>query len=297
MKQGKAIEKESTTALNANYCPYCGSANLSLLKDKIVCRSCRASFVTARCEEARNGSIKFSTIASRDSSISDRSSSLHISPLPSSQPAVSVNLLEFNKALDILDVPRNIREAARTIYSKTCANEMSTRSGCSDKGMAAAVIYAVCNQNGLSKSLEEIAGVFGIDRAEVEGSYTFLLNEIGYWTPLLGSKTVLNEPESQLSSILAAKGREQASFDAEKFLEKKGTYEFLRLLKERPRRWKTLEKELPLSPRTLSERISQAQELGFIEKVRRLKIGATYYRLTKKGNDVFEAMTVDARIY
>jgi DNA-binding HxlR family transcriptional regulator len=100
---------------------------------------------------------------------------------------------------------------------------------------------------------------------------------------------------TQLKSIFAVEER-KPGFDVE-FSEKKGTYEFLRLLMERPRRWKALEKELPLSPRTLSERITQAQTLGFIEIVRRLKIGAPYYRLTKKGNEVFEIMTGDARIY
>jgi DNA-binding HxlR family transcriptional regulator len=207
-------------------------------------------------------------------------------------------LSEIDKALNALDVQENTRKEARAIYRRAYA--MGAAHGRkSVEGLAAASVYAACKQSGLPKPLDEIAATLDVDKMEVERAYTYLVNEMGYlptYSITDNETAALNKPRLE-SSFPAGGVMDLHGLDVAKFLEKKGTYEFLRLLKEKPRRWKTLEKELALSPRTLSERISQALELGFIEKVRRLKIGATYYRLTGKGNDIFEAMTGDTRIY
>jgi DNA-binding HxlR family transcriptional regulator len=292
MKQDKAAAKETTT-INVRYCPYCGSSSISSIKDKIVCLSCGGSFVAAGSPELgmanRQRGLFMGEVPER------RRPSL----MPAFRVRTPLGVRELDKPLSTLDVPQGVHEAARAIYVKAHATEMGDHR-VSDKALAAAASYAACRQEGLSKSLDEIAAAFGVDRTEVENSYTFLLNEMGYLSPLLSNSRVhvACKPPLPSESMPTVGGREAANvFDVEKFLEKKGTYEFLRLLKERPRRWKTLETELALSPRTLSERIAQALEMGYIEKVRRLKIGATYYRLTRRGNEMFEAMTGNTSIY
>lgn len=275
--------KESVSVTTAKYCPYCGRPSLSSSMGTSVCLSCGASFLTARLSET-------STSHERASLTQDRPLLDHYR-VPTFRPAVSeeppnAHLSQIDKAAKALNLPDNIRKAARTIYRRAFATERK-----SVEGLAPASVYAACKQGGLPKSLDQIATAFGVDKNEAERSYTYLLNEMGYLSSTLFSgETVVMTPK------IAQQGPDH-DLDVAKFLEKKGTYEFFRLLKEKPRRWKTLETELALSPRTLSERISQALELGFIEKVRRLKIGATCYRLTKKGNDVFEAMTGSTRIY
>lgn len=292
VKQGKAAAKEATT-INVRYCPYCGSSSISSFNDKIVCLSCGGSFVAAGCPELgvanRQRELFMGEVPER------RRPSL----MPAFRGRTPVSVRELDKALKTLDVPQSVHEASRAIYSKACTTEMGDHR-VSDKALAAAASYAACKQDGLSTSLDEIAAAFGVDKTEVENSYTFLLNEMGYLSPLLSDSRVhvVSKPPWPSESMTVVGGRAAANlFDVEKFLEKKGTYEFLRLLKERPRRWKALETELALSPRTLSERITQALEMGCIEKVRRLKIGATYYRLTRRGNEMFEAMTGNTSIY
>lgn len=296
MKHSKHAE-ESTTTVEAKYCPYCGGSRLATSKDNIQCLECRASFVAVKREKDKEPCVRAPSNPARAAIASN-----HLLPSLSEitranpQPG-SISMVEFYKTLHILDVPDSFREAAQKIYAKARAISFGSRR-MSGQALAAAAVYVVCKQNGLPKSLDEIAVAFGVSKAEAEDSYTGLLNEIGYSSPMLSGRKspASNESVPSLNSIFAVEEREPG-FGVEKFLEKKGTYEFLRLLKESPRRWKTLEKELPLSPRTLSERISQAQALGLIEKVRRLKIGAPYYRLTKRGNEVFEVMTGDARVY
>jgi DNA-binding HxlR family transcriptional regulator len=289
MRQSKVVTKESAATIGAKYCPYCGGSNVSSLKDKTLCLSCGASFVAARVSQGPETRRPRPAYA-----FGTRISTMQVLP---EQTAVDVS--ELDKALDNLDVSVSVRELARAIYRKAATDEIS-HDEISRKALASAAIYAACKQGGLSKSLDEIAAASGVGKADTEHFYTFLLNEMGYLSPLINSRTrVINEPEMQLEVKPVTKnweGSPQVS-NVERFLEKKGTYEFLGLLKESPRRWKTLEKELALSPRTLSERITQALELGFIEKVRRLKIGATYYRLTKKGNEMLEAMTENTSIY
>ena len=69
------------------------------------------------------------------------------------------------------------------------------------------------------------------------------------------------------------------------FLGRKGGYDVLKALEDKPKRWKEIEKVVLVSPRTLSQRISQAMELGLIDKVKKLR-GGTAYRLAEKGRNV-----------
>jgi DNA-binding HxlR family transcriptional regulator len=292
MKQSKAV-KESVKVLTVRFCPYCRSSRVSSSMGTCFCLDCGASFVAARVDRQEQ--------FPNNERAQTRMFRSHAPPIlfaPSTKTFPS-GLSEFSKTLDSLGLSDVVREEAVAIYEKASAREMAHGRNLS-KGMAPASVYAACKQAGLSVSFKEVARAFGVDKKEAERSYTYLLNEMGYFSSLLSPRATVDmiEPEvrHELKSPIVGTGDLEEP-DVKKFVEKKGTYEFLRLLKEKPRRWKTLEKELALSPRTLSERISQALELEFIEKVRRLKIGATYYRLTKRGTDVFDAMTGSTTIY
>jgi DNA-binding transcriptional ArsR family regulator len=298
-KQNESNSKESTTTENAKYCPFCGGSTVSSLSGRSICHSCGATFVATRTDQETRITYRKTSIQSRT-----HEPLLEHPTFPSSAPReepLPQSLLEIDEFPSVLDVPNGTRRVALAIYENASKAE-AEQGKKPEKGLAAAAVLAACKQDGLQKSVGEIAAAFGLSDTEVERFYTFLLNEMGYLRPMYSGK---DKPLRDLgafgtdfmTTLGLAESRDLRNLNEARFLEKKGTYEFLRLLKENPRRWKTLEKELALSPRTLSERISQALELGFIEKVRRLKIGATYYRLTKKGNRIFEEMTGRTSIY
>ena len=74
------------------------------------------------------------------------------------------------------------------------------------------------------------------------------------------------------------------------FFGRKGGYDVLIALEGKPKRWKEIEKVVLVSPRTLSQRISGAMELGLIDKVRHLG-GGTAYTLTDKGKNVLMVLS------
>lgn len=78
------------------------------------------------------------------------------------------------------------------------------------------------------------------------------------------------------------------------FFGRKGGYDVLIALEDKPKRWKEIEKVVLVSPRTLSQRISGAMELGLIDKVRHLG-GGTAYRLTDKGKNVLMTLSEKKR--
>lgn len=78
--------------------------------------------------------------------------------------------------------------------------------------------------------------------------------------------------------------KESLDYEVLDFFGKRGGHDVLIALKDRPRRWKEIEKTVLVSPRTLSRRIFEAIELGLINKVKHLG-GGTAYRLTEKGKN------------
>jgi DNA-binding HxlR family transcriptional regulator len=305
MRRSKIATQQSAN-LRPRYCPYCGRPNLSIAEDRAFCLECGASFRATRVSQDTKMEVRKLIQSPKRRNIKDISHILSRSSSPTSafKTASRYDLSEFEKALNTLRLQDDVRQEARRIYIR--ASTAGMRNGrTSGEALASASVYAACRQNELSNTLEEIASAFGADKAEVEHSYALLLNEIGFLSQIqhkrddnghkISADSIGTAPD--LGFLKSEVKAETQGPDVTRFLEKKGTFEFLRLLKERPKRWKTLEKELAVSPRTLSERITQALELGYIEKVRRLKIGATYYRLTKKGLEIFETMTESTSIY
>ena len=78
--------------------------------------------------------------------------------------------------------------------------------------------------------------------------------------------------------------KEVLDYEVLDFFGKRGGHDVLIALKDKPRRWKEIEKVVLVSPRTLSRRIFQATELGLLNKVKHLG-GGTAYRLTEKGKN------------
>lgn len=78
------------------------------------------------------------------------------------------------------------------------------------------------------------------------------------------------------------------------FIGRKGGYNLLKALEDKPKRWKDIENLVLVSPRTLSQRISGAIDLGLIDKVKQLR-GGTAYRLTEKGKNILIGLSEKTR--
>jgi DNA-binding HxlR family transcriptional regulator len=66
----------------------------------------------------------------------------------------------------------------------------------------------------------------------------------------------------------------------ELFFRKKASRELIETLTESPKSWKQLEDAMPVSPRTLSQRLKEAQDLGLVDKVVRPMNGHRVYGAT-----------------
>lgn len=73
------------------------------------------------------------------------------------------------------------------------------------------------------------------------------------------------------------------------FFARKGGESLLRVLSKGAGRWKDIELQAGVSPRTLSQRISEALEIGLIVRKKQLRGGARY-KLTEKGKDALNIL-------
>ncbi len=86
-------------------------------------------------------------------------------------------LSELDRMASALGLPRNIRETSAVVYRKAVSKNLIR--GRSIEGVAAAALYAACRQNGVPRTLDEIAEVSRVSRKEIGRTYRFISRELG----------------------------------------------------------------------------------------------------------------------
>lgn len=109
-------------------------------------------------------------------------------------------LSEIDRMAGALGVPRSIREVACVIYRRALSEDLIR--GRSIEGVATATLYAGCRQEGLPRSLSEVAGVSRVERKEIGRTYRYIAQELGLemepvdpskYVPRFGSALDLSE--------------------------------------------------------------------------------------------------------
>ncbi|MEM0372266.1 MAG: transcription initiation factor IIB [archaeon] len=95
---------------------------------------------------------------------------------------LAIALSELERIASSLQLPNNIREAAALLYRK--AVEKGLIRGRLIESVVAAVLYTVCRQYGIPRTLDEIAEVSGINKKEIGRTYRFLKRDLGISMPL-----------------------------------------------------------------------------------------------------------------
>ncbi|MFC7139510.1 transcription initiation factor IIB family protein [Halosimplex aquaticum] len=85
-------------------------------------------------------------------------------------------LSEVDRMASALGVPRSVREVASVVYRRALDEDLIR--GRSIEGVATACLYAACRQQGIPRSLEEIADVSRVDRTEIGRTYRYVSKEL-----------------------------------------------------------------------------------------------------------------------
>jgi transcription initiation factor TFIIB len=99
-------------------------------------------------------------------------------------------LSEITKIANQLNLPKSILETASVIYRKVVKEKIIR--GRSIQSVVAAVLYLVCRQCGLPRTLDEIAQVTAVNKKEAGKCYRCLIKELDYSAPLVLSKSTQN---------------------------------------------------------------------------------------------------------
>lgn len=95
---------------------------------------------------------------------------------------LAIALLELDRMASCLGLPSNIREASALLYRK--AVEKGLIRGRLIESVVAAVLYAVCRQYSIPRTLDEIAEISSINKKEIGRTYRFLKRDLGITMPL-----------------------------------------------------------------------------------------------------------------
>ncbi|ELY62798.1 transcription initiation factor IIB [Natrinema versiforme JCM 10478] len=85
-------------------------------------------------------------------------------------------LSEIDRMASALGVPRSVREIASVIYRRALDEDLIR--GRSIEGVATSCLYAACRQDGIPRSLEEIADVSRVERKEIGRTYRYVAQEL-----------------------------------------------------------------------------------------------------------------------
>jgi len=206
---------------SADYCPECGSDKLQEdpLRGEIICSKCgyvvsdklidagpewRAFDSEQRKERERTGAPQTyalhdkglsSVIDKRDVDISGK----RLSPERTSQfyrlrkwdsrskmqkskdRHLLTALADIERISGLLNLPRNIKEAASLLYRRVV--EQGLARGRSIEILSAAVVYIICRQFQVPRTLEEIAEATKLESKEIGRSYRFVCRRLGIILP------------------------------------------------------------------------------------------------------------------
>ena len=108
---------------------------------------------------------------------------------------LAIALSELDRIASYLGLPENIRESAALVYRK-CVEKGLIR-GRHIESVVAAVIYAICRNYGIPRTLDEIANIAGAEKKEIGRTYRFIMHE-------LEMKVPLTDPRLYISRFVAA---------------------------------------------------------------------------------------------
>ncbi len=129
---------------------------------------------------------------------------------------LAIALTELDRIASSLSLPSNIREAAALLYRK--AVEKGLIRGRLIESVVAAVVYTVCRQYNIPRTLDEISEVSGINKKEIGRTYRFLKKDLGISMPLTNPVHYVPRFASELG--LSGKVQEKAREILEKAVEK-----------------------------------------------------------------------------
>ncbi|MEM0475863.1 MAG: transcription initiation factor IIB [Candidatus Norongarragalinales archaeon] len=95
---------------------------------------------------------------------------------------LAIALTELNRVASHLGLPEQIRESSALLYRR-CVEKGLIR-GRQIESVVSAVIYAVCRQAGIPRTLDEITQVAEIPKKEIGRTYRLITQEIGLKIPL-----------------------------------------------------------------------------------------------------------------
>ncbi len=95
---------------------------------------------------------------------------------------LAIALTELNRVASHLGLPENIRESAAFLYRR-CVEKGLIR-GRQIESVVSAVIYAVCRQYGIPRTLDEIAVVAEIQKKEIGRTYRLITQQLQLKVPL-----------------------------------------------------------------------------------------------------------------
>src|SRR3989344_2237946 len=95
---------------------------------------------------------------------------------------LAIALSELDRVASMLGLPGNIREASALLYRR--AVEKGLIRGRLIESVVAAVLYTICRQYGVPRTLDEISEVSGINKKEIGRTYRFLKHDLGINMPL-----------------------------------------------------------------------------------------------------------------
>ncbi|WP_255196393.1 transcription initiation factor IIB [Halorarius litoreus] len=85
-------------------------------------------------------------------------------------------LSEIDRMSSALGVPRSVREVASVIYRRALKEDLIR--GRSIEGVATSALYAACRQEGIPRSLDEVAEVARVEQKEIGRTYRYIAQEL-----------------------------------------------------------------------------------------------------------------------
>jgi len=95
---------------------------------------------------------------------------------------LTIALSELDRIASALGLPTNVREASALLYRK--AVEKGLIRGRLIESVVAAVLYTLCRQYGIPRTLDEISEASGIPKKEIGRTYRFIKKELFVKVPL-----------------------------------------------------------------------------------------------------------------
>lgn len=124
-------------------------------------------------------------------------------------------LTELNRMTSALGLPNSVCEVASVIYRRALNSDLIC--GRSIEGVATSCLYAACRQEGIPRSLNEVAEVARVRRKEIGRTYRYISNELNLELEPVDPKKYLprfcSELEASQSVKLKAKEIIEFSLD------------------------------------------------------------------------------------